>query len=162
MLTLVVVQHLVVVHLVNVVAGEDEDIFRVVHVDEVDVLIDGVRGALVPGALLAGAQIGGQHMDAAVRFVQVPGLAVAQIGVELHGAVLGQYAYRINAGVDAVGQGKVNDPVLGAEGDGGFCHVAGQRVQPGALSAGQQHGDTFLLHVHSPLYYYDSCRLSHA
>ena len=42
---LVAVKHLVVVHLVNMVAGEDKEVFRIVAVDEVDVLGDRVRGS---------------------------------------------------------------------------------------------------------------------
>ena len=69
--------HLGVVHLVDMVAGQDHDIFGIIHVQEADVLIDGVGRTLVPAALFALAQVGGEDMDAAVGPVQVPGLAVA-------------------------------------------------------------------------------------
>ena len=86
-------------------------------------------------------------MDAAVGPVQVPGLPVANVAVQLQGAVLGQDTHGINAGVDTVGQGKINDAVLASKGDGGFGHMAGQGVEAAALSSGQQHGHDFFLHA---------------
>ena len=44
----VVGEHLGVIHLVDVVAREDEHILGVVHVDKADVLEDGVGRALIP------------------------------------------------------------------------------------------------------------------
>src|SRR5699024_10953956 len=84
---LVALHHLGVVHLVDVVAGQDHHILRVIQVDEPDVLIDGVGGALVPGAALA-AHIGRQDVDAAGGAVQVPGHAAADVAVQLQGPVL--------------------------------------------------------------------------
>ena len=117
-----VLQHLLIVHLIDVVAGQDEDVVGVVQGDKADVLIDGVGGTLVPGALVALLHIGGQDVDTAVGAVQIPGLAVADVTVELQRLVLGEDAHGINAGVDAVTQGEVDDAVLAPEGDGGFCY----------------------------------------
>ena len=44
-------QHGLVVHLIDVIAGEDDDITRIVTFDDVDVLIHGVRGAEIPFVL---------------------------------------------------------------------------------------------------------------
>ena len=86
-------------------------------------------------------------MYAAVRPVQVPGLPVADVAVQLQGTVLGQDTDGINAGVDTVGQGKINDAVLAPKGDGRFGYMAGQSVEAAALAAGQQHGHNFFLHA---------------
>ncbi len=40
--------HRAVIHLVNVVAGEDQDMFRVVCLDDVDILMHGIGGTGVP------------------------------------------------------------------------------------------------------------------
>jgi len=152
LLGLVVGQHLGIVHLIDMVAGQDQHIIRIVLVDEVDVLIDGVGRPLEPGAHVPLLHIGGQHMQSAVGAVQVPGLSVAQVGVELQRLILGQHAHRVDTGVDTVGQGKVDDAVLPAEGYRGFCHMAGEGVQPGPLPACQQHGNHFFFHTDkSPL-----------
>ena len=95
-------QHLGVVHFIDVVAGEDQHVVRIVHLDESNVLIDGVGRAGEPGALFMGAQVGRQDVHAAVGHVKVPGLSVADVAVELQGAVLGQNTNGVNARVCAV------------------------------------------------------------
>ena len=88
-------------------------------------------------------------MDAAGGPVQIPGLAAADVAVQLQGTVLGQHAHGVDAGIGAVGQRKVNDAVFAAEGDRRFRHFTGQDVQSAALAACQQHGDTFFFHFFS-------------
>ena len=73
----VIGKHLGVVHLVDVVAGEDQNIFRIVQVDETDVLVNGVGSTLVPDPGIAGGGIGREHMNTSVRAVQIPGLSVS-------------------------------------------------------------------------------------
>ncbi len=71
---LVVLEHLVVIHLIDVVAGQDQDIIRVIFINKIDVLIDGVCSAFVPFRTLR-TLVGGQCVDAAAHTVKVPGLA---------------------------------------------------------------------------------------
>ena len=85
-------------------------------------------------------------MQAAVGAVQIPGLAVAQVDIQLQGLILSQHAHGVHAGVDAVGEGEVDDAILTTEGDGRLGHVLGQRVETAALTAGQQHCHTFFFH----------------
>ena len=151
-LLFVIGEHLGVVHFIDVVAGENKNIFGRIAVDEVDVLIYGVRGVLVPlGALYL--LIGGKDMHAAVLSVEIPRLTVADIVVELKRLILREHADGVYAGVDAVRQRKIDYPVLAAVGNGGFCHVLGQNTEPAALTACEQHSDTFCFsgHVYSSL-----------
>jgi len=57
----VLLLHAGVVHLVDVVAGEDEDVLGLLGTDGVDVLEDGVGGALVPA--LGDTLHGGKDLD---------------------------------------------------------------------------------------------------
>jgi hypothetical protein len=57
--------------------------------------------------------------------------------------------------VEAVGEGEIDDPVHSAERDGRFGPLAGERVQPCASTAGEQHGQHFahndsLLEIDAP------------
>jgi len=54
-------EHAAVVHLVDVIAGEDEDEFRALAADGVDILVDGVGGALIP--LLRDAHLRREDLD---------------------------------------------------------------------------------------------------
>ena len=140
----VVVQHGVVVHLVDVVTGQDQHVIGIILLDEGHVLVDGVGGAAIPVAGLAGL-VGGQDEHAAVGQVQIPRSAGADVGVQLQGHILGQHAHGINTAVGAVGQREVDDAVLAAIGNGRLGNLLGQDAQTAALAASQQHGDTSLL-----------------
>ena len=140
-------KHLLIIHLIDVVAGENEHIVWVIELDKADILIDGVGGALVPGALVPLLHIGGQDMDAPVRPVQVPGLSVSNVAVELQRLILGKHSHRVDAGVNAVAQGEIDDAEFSPEGDGWLCHPGRQGPQAASLAACQQHGDAFFLHL---------------
>mgnify|MGYP002513003504 CR=1 FL=1 len=151
----VISHHSGVVHLVDVVTGEDHHIVGVKTLDEIDILINGVGSALVPAGLLVVALVGGQHLGAAMGLVQAPGLAVADVLVQLQRLILGQNTDGVNTGIDTVGQGEVDDAVLAAEGNRRLSGLPGQDMQAAALATGQQHCNyAFFLkiHGHSSLY----------
>ena len=104
-----------VVHLVDVVAGEDEDVVRVVVLDDVEVLEDGVGGAAVPLGDPAAGDVGLEHLHAAPVPVEVPRAAQADVVVQGARVVLGQDDDIVDARVHAVAQREVDDPVLAAE-----------------------------------------------
>ena len=129
-----VAQHGVVIHFIDMIAREDEHIIGVKLLDKGQVLIDGVGRAAVPLARFAGV-VGGQHIHAAVAYVQIPRRARADID--------GVYPR-----IDAVGKRKIDDAILAAKGHGGLGHMAGQHAQAAALAARQQHGDALFFADH--------------
>ena len=138
-----------VVHLIDVVAGQNQHVIGVIALDKGNVLIDGVGRALIPlGVFTLG--IGRKDLYAAVRGVQAPRLAVADVLVELQWLVLGQNTDRVNFGVYAVGKREIDDAVFAAERDGRLGRVFRQNHQTAALTTCQEHGDTtFFLELHS-------------
>ena len=148
-LLFVIAQHVRIVHAVDVVAREDDDVFGVILVDERHVLIDGVCRALVPVGFFL-TLVGRQDLDAAVGAVEIPRQTVADVVVQHQRLILCQHADRVNAGIDAVGKRKVDDAILAPEGDCGLCGGFRQCVQTGTLTAGKKHGDAFFsFFVHS-------------
>ena len=146
----VLAQHVGIVHLIDVVTGEYEHVFRVIVLDEADVLIDGVGRAGEPGAFLARALVGRQDENAAVGAVEVVGLAAAYVAVELERPVLCEHADHVYAGIRAVGEREVDNAVLPAKGNAGFCHVLRERVEPRALPAREEHCNAFSVHTFPP------------
>ena len=144
-----------VVHLVDVVAGQDQQQFGIVAVHEIHVLENGVGRAAVPFAG-GGFHVRRQDEGPAGAGVQVPGSAGADIGVELQRLVLGKHAYGVDTGISAVGQGEIDDLVLAAEGHRGLGPVLGEDAQAAALAAGQQHGYAVFLsdchYLHLPFF----------
>ena len=144
---LVVFEHIVIIHLVDVVTAQNDDVIGVVIVDKLDVLINRVCGAFVPLARFC-VHIRRKNVDAAAEPVKVPRLTVAYVLVQFKGTILRQHAYRIDAAVYAVGkrkiddairEGEVNNPVLSAEGHRGLCDARRQNAETRALSACKKH-----------------------
>ena len=140
-------EHAAVIHLVDVVAGEDEDVARFLGADGIDVLVDGVGCALVPG--LGDALHGGQDFDELAEFVGDDGApAFADVAVERERLVLGEDVDVTQIGVDAVGKGDVDNAVLPGEGNGGLGAIAREGEEPFAGATGQQHTECV---SHDPL-----------
>jgi hypothetical protein len=83
----VLLQHLLVVHLVDVVAGEQDDEQGTIALDDVDVLKDRVRRAQIPHGL-GDALGGGQDVEAFVAFGAEEVPAALQMTDEAVGLVL--------------------------------------------------------------------------
>ena len=131
------VEHLAVVHLVDVVARQDDDPARPLALEGVEVLVDGVGGAEVP--VLADALLGRQDLDELAQLGVHDAPAHADVAVQALGLVLGGDEDLPEAGVDAVGEREVDDPVGAAEGDRGLGAVAGQGIEPLARAPRQEH-----------------------
>ena len=131
--------HLPVVHLVDVVAGEDQDVPRLLLLDGVDVLVERVGGALVP--VLVDPLLGRQHVHVLVQLGAEEVPADAEVAVESAGLVLGQHEDAAEVAVDAVGQGEVDDAVQAAERHGRLGPVARQRLQARPLSPRKDDGE---------------------
>ena len=135
---LVLLQHAAVVHLVDLVAGEDEDMARLLGADGIDVLVDRVGGALVPG--LGDALHGGKNLNELAQLAghhRAP--ALADVPVERERLVLREDVNVAQVGVDAVGQCDVDDAVLAGEGDRGLGAIAREGKKPFASATCKQH-----------------------
>ena len=149
---LMVTEHGRIIHFINVVAGKDEHIIRVVPLDEADVLADGVCRAGIPFAAAA-LHIGREDVNAAGVAVKVPCAAVAEISVQLKRLVLGEHTHGVHPGIDAVGQREVNDAVFAPEGNRRLCRAVREHAKARTLSAGKQHCDhAFFDHTRVPPY----------
>ena len=140
-------EHCRIVHLIDVVAGENEHVLGIVLLHEREVLIDRIRRSLKPRRLLL-RLIRRQNMYAAERAVKIPRLTVSDILVEFERLVLREHAHRIDPRIDAVAQRKIDDTILSAERDCGLRNVVCKRVQTAPLTARKQHCHTFLLSLH--------------
>ena len=132
----VLLQHQLVVHLVDVVAGEDDHELGLVVGDDVEVLVDRVGGALVPLGL-GDALRGGEDVEALVALGAEEVPAALQVADEAVRLVLGGDADAADAGVERVRQREVDDADLAAEVDRGLGAAVGQLLEPAAAAAGR-------------------------
>src|SRR5262249_43176783 len=118
----VLVQHGLVVHFVDVIAGQDDHVLALLAANGIDVLVNGVGGAQVP--VLAHALHGWQDLD---ELAQLPrhhrAPAFADVAVQRKRLVLGEDIHAAQVGVDAVGERDIDDAVVAAEGHGGLGAV---------------------------------------
>ena len=133
---LVEVQHDLVIHLVNMIPGQNQYVLRVETLHIVQILVYGIGRTGIPftvGALF----VGRQHRHTADVSVQVPGNTDPDVGVQPQRLVLCQYAHRINTRIDTIAQGKVNNAVLPAESNRRLGNLGRKHPQTAALSSGQ-------------------------
>ena len=128
-----------VVHLVDVVAGQDQDRRPSRVLDDVEVLEDRVGGPAVPLRDAAAGDVRLEHPDAAGVAVQIPRPAHADVVVERARVVLGQDDDVVDVRVHAVGEGEVDDPVLAAERHGRLGPHRREDGESLALAAGEYH-----------------------
>ncbi len=122
----VLLEQLPVVHVVELVAAEDDEILRRMLQEIPHVLAHGVGGALVPVDVVLGLLRGEDfHERARLRKV-VELVARADVLVQARRVELREQVHLAQAAVEAVGNGDVHEPVLAAEGHGGFGAFLGQ------------------------------------
>ena len=132
------VHHLPDVHPVHVVGTEHGHQIGMMVVDEIEVLIDGIGGALKPLRSFAhlrrhdGNELVGKNRR------ERPG-AVDMLDQRLR-LVLHQQIDRVDAGVDQVRQHEIDDAIASPERHGRLRAFEGERRQPCAFASGQHHG----------------------
>ena len=137
--------HLGVVHLVDVVASEDQGIARGGLLDRVDVLVDRVGGPLIP--LVAEALLRRDHLDVFVEFAAQELPTLVDVPVQADGLVLGQDQDLAKVGVQAIREREVDDPVDPAEGDRRLGPVTRQGFEARPPPPGEDDGQYIAEHL---------------
>ena len=127
-----------VVHLVDVVAGQDHHVLRPFLFDGVDVLVDRVGSSLIP--MLVDSLLGGDNIDELTQLAaEEPLPAHVDVAIEAHRLVLREHQHLADAAIERVGESEIDDSVTAAEGYGRLGTVTRQGFQPRALSPCQNH-----------------------
>ena len=140
----VLVDHPGVIHLVDVVAGQDQRIPRRGLLDRVDVLVDRVGRPLVPH--LGDPLLRRDHLDVLAQLAAEELPALVDVPVQARRLVLRQHQHLAQVGVDAVRQREVDDPVQPAERDRRLGPVPGQWLQPRPPAPGQDDRQDVAIH----------------
>jgi len=122
-----------------VIASQDQHIVRIVVADNVEVLEDGVGGALVP--IDFDALLRRQQFDELVELAAQKTPAALDVLDQAMRLVLRDDANTADAGVETVGQREIDDAELAAEWHGRLGAPVGQLVQPAAPPAGEDEGN---------------------
>ena len=128
-------QHARVVHLVDVIARQHDEVARILADDRVEVLVHRVGRALVP--VLAHPLLRRQNLDELTELLRHDVPAHPDVAVERERLVLRGDEDAAQAGVDAVAQGEIDDPVRAAEVDRRLGPILGKRIQALAGTTGE-------------------------
>ena len=147
---LVIIQHHFIIHLIDMVAGEDQHVIRMEGLHIVQILVNGVGRACVP-LTVAALLIRRQDRHASDIPVQIPGNPDSDMAVQTQGLILGQHTHGIDSRIDTVAEREVNDPVLSSKRNRRLCHFRRKNTKPAALSPCKQHRyHFFFYHVITP------------
>ncbi len=145
-----VVEHAAVVHLVDVIAAEDEHIRWLLAANGVDILVNRICSAHVPVGACA---LHGR--EEFVEFSQFLGHyarpAFADVTVERQGLVLRKDVDLAQPRIDAVGKRNVDDSVVATEGNCRFSTITREWEEPFAGAARKQNSQSVSHHRTAPV-----------
>ena len=132
-------EHRLVVHFVDVVAGQHNDVAALVVLDDVKVLVHGIRGAeigVAPGDALARRQ----HVQSLIAFRSQEAPATLQVADQAVRLILRRYGDATDAGVYGVRQRKIDNARLPAEINRRLGPAVGEFQEPTAAPARKDEG----------------------
>jgi len=125
-----------------VIAGQQEDAVGALVFQRVDVLVDRVRGPLVPP--FAGAELRRDRVQTLAQGGGEDVPAELHVAVEGETLVLGEDVDPLQSRVGAVREREVDDAVLAGERHRRLGPLLGERIEPLPLAAGQDHRERAL------------------
>src|SRR5258706_564455 len=136
----VILDHAAIVHFVDVVASEHQNQLRILAPNDIEVLVNRVRRALVP--VVRDPLLRRKHLDELVEARAVEEApATLDMANEAMRLVLGADIDPANARIDAVGEREIDDAELARERDRGLRAPVGELLQARAAPPGEYHGD---------------------
>ena len=129
-------QHDFIVHFVDMIAGQNDDVVNAMAGNNVDILKDRIGGALIP-AIFRDHLAGGQNIETfiALGAEEIP--ATLQMPDQAVGFILGGHADPPDAAIHGIGEGKIDDPRLAAKKYRRLGAPVGQFFEPRTAPASQ-------------------------
>ena len=105
-----VFQNLVVIQLVHAVTGRDHNVRLMAFLQEIQILVDGVRGSSVPVAV-GGGDGGGEYKQTTLLPAKIPPLGGTEMFIQRSRVVLCQHGYLLNMRVGHIAEREIDAPV---------------------------------------------------
>jgi len=128
-----------VVHAIELVAAENEEVIEIVVEEVNEIFANRVRRALIPGGVGESLFSREDFDKAAGELIEL--IRLRNVPVQRRGIELGQEINALETGVDAIGNRDVDKAIFAAERDGGFTAVAREWKESRALSAAHNDGE---------------------
>ena len=111
---LVILKHLVIIHLIDVVSREDQQIVWGVCIYKVNILGNSISSSSVYIKVCISFLTRWEHINATVLRIKSPSSSCCCIAVQKYGFVLCQNTYNVNSAVCAVTKWEINNAVFSA------------------------------------------------
>src|SRR5207247_6102864 len=109
-------EHQLIIHLVNVVPGENHDVAARLAADRVEILVNGIGRAPVP--VFSDAHHRRQNLNKLPQLARKYLPSLANMAVEGKGLILRENKHPAQIRIDAVGESDINDTVDSAKRNG--------------------------------------------
>ena len=121
---LVILDHRVIVHLVNVISSQNHKILGAFLFDGINVLVDRIGCPLIP--ILIDPLLRRYDID---KLIELSAKEVSpskvDVAVEAHGFILRQYKHLPKATIETIRKDKIDDSVVATERNCRFCPISG-------------------------------------
>ena len=114
-LLLMIIKHRIIIHFINVIARQYQQIIRTVGVNEINILGNGICSSAIDIEALVCFFAGRQHEHATVLGIKTPASARCDVAVKKHGLILRQDTNYVDPAVRTVTEREIHDAVLAAE-----------------------------------------------
>ena len=140
---LVMLEHLGVIHFVNMVARQNDDVLRLFLFDGVNVLVHRVCRTLVP--VLVNPLLGRHDINELAKLATEEfSPAKIDVAIEAHGFVLSQHEGPTQTTVEAIRKHKVDDAVRTTKRNCRLGPIPGQRFQSRTFPSSQYHSQAII------------------
>src|SRR5262245_1829481 len=135
------------VHAIKLISGQDQNVAAVITLQVGQVLADGVGGATIPVGCFVGLL---RRPDLDITLAEgIELVGLTDVTMEADAEVLGEDVDALDAAVDAVGNGDIDEAILAGDGYGRFASLHGQWIKAGSAPAAEYQAD-HVLHGPSP------------
>ncbi|MNI56686.1 hypothetical protein D3C73_1117050 [compost metagenome] len=129
-----VLQHGVIIHLVDMVTGQNQHMLRIKLIHKFQIAVNRVCRPPVPAATVL-PFMRRQYEYPAILAVQVPIAAYPNVRMQHKRLILRQHAHGINPGIGAIAQREINNPVGSPKINSGLGKRFRQPLQPFPLAS---------------------------
>ncbi len=138
-------QHLGVIHVIELVAAEDQNVFAILFVEVSQILADGVGGTFVPFGPTLHGLLSSQKLDKSAAEVIEP-IRLANVLVKRNAEELGHHVDLIDTAVQAVADRNIDQSIFAGQRNGRFRSDFCERIKAGS-STTTENQRNYLPHV---------------
>ena len=138
------VQHHLIIHLINMISGKNQNVVRIVLLHIVHILENGICSSCIPLTVRT-LFVWRQYRHSSFIFIQIPRDSNSNMCVQTQWLILCQYTDRINTRINTIAQREIDDTIFSTKSNCRFGNLSSKYAKSAALPARKEHGNHFFL-----------------